>query len=73
MRVFDGKRLRELRQEGGITVRDVAERAGVTPSAIYEIEHGSNNPRVNALAGIADALDVTIDDLFTEVVEDGAA
>jgi transcriptional regulator with XRE-family HTH domain len=55
-------RMAELRQERGLTLQEVADRAGITKSHAWEIERGrSRNPTIAATAGIASALGVSLD------------
>jgi len=63
-----GERLRASRQERGLTLRGFADRLGVSPSLISQIENGRARPSVNTLYAMAGELGVSIDDLlFIEV------
>src|SRR4029079_12790219 len=59
-----GERLRAERQAHGLSLRDLAERLGVSPSLISQIETGRARPAVNTLYAIANELSVSIDDLL---------
>jgi transcriptional regulator with XRE-family HTH domain len=62
-----GDRLRSRRQERGLSLRDLAERLGLSPSLISQIERGRANPSVSTLYAIVNELDVSLDDLlFTD-------
>ena len=62
-----GERLRAARQERGLSLRGFADRLGVSPSLISQIENGRARPSVNTLYAMAGELGVSIDDLlFTE-------
>jgi len=62
-----GERLRVARQDRGLSLRSFADRLGVSPSLISQIENGRARPSVNTLYAIAGELGVSIDDLlFTE-------
>src|SRR5262249_5577207 len=50
--------LRELRADRLLSIRELAERAGVAPSSIYLIEVGRVTPRVSMMRRLATALDV---------------
>jgi transcriptional regulator with XRE-family HTH domain len=59
-----GVRVRALRVERQLAVRDLAEGAGVTPAMISQIERGTVAPSLATLLGIARTLDVHVSDLF---------
>ena len=60
-----GERVRELRAARGLSQDQLAEAAGVQQSAISRLEREQvGDPGVMMLAGIADALKVTVDDLL---------
>lgn len=61
-------RVKEIAKEKGITIADVAKRMGILPPALSRIINGSNTT-VETLQRIADALDVTIPELFEEKKE----
>jgi transcriptional regulator with XRE-family HTH domain len=51
-----GKRLKEVRRESGMTLKQVAVSSGMSPTHISEIERGKTSPTVGALRKIASAL-----------------
>lgn len=57
-------RLRDLRQRRGLTAKETAARAGVSLRFYHGLEAGSVNVSITKLAAIAEALGVTISDLF---------
>jgi transcriptional regulator with XRE-family HTH domain len=59
-----GERLRAARQERGLTLRELAQRLGVSPSMISQIETGRASPSVSTLYAIASELDVSLDELL---------
>lgn len=59
-----GKHLREARRSRRLSLRDLAERLGVSPSLISQIETGRANPSVSTLYAIAAELDVSLDELL---------
>jgi len=62
-----GEHLREARRSRRLSLRDLAERLGVSPSLISQIETGRANPSVSTLYAIAAELDVSLDELlFTD-------
>jgi transcriptional regulator with XRE-family HTH domain len=59
-----GERLKRLREESGLTQRELADRAELTLSLVTKIEQGVNrNLRMQTLVALADALDITLDEL----------
>jgi transcriptional regulator with XRE-family HTH domain len=59
-----GERLREARQGRRLSLRALADRLGVSPSLISQIETGRANPSVSTLYAIAAELDVSLDELL---------
>ena len=59
-----GERLRERRRARGLSLRALAERLGVSPSLISQIERGRARPSVSTLFAIATELDASIDELL---------
>jgi transcriptional regulator with XRE-family HTH domain len=59
-----GERLRAERQARGLSLRDLADRLGVSASLISQIETGRARPSVNTLYAIATELDISIDELL---------
>ena len=60
-----GRNITALRQQRGITVRDLQEMLGIaTPQAIYKWQRGKTLPNIENLAALACILDVTIDDIL---------
>jgi transcriptional regulator with XRE-family HTH domain len=59
-----GERVRLLRQEKKLTLTALAEKAGITPSYLSEIERGYANPALATLEQLARALEVSLDQLW---------
>ena len=59
-----GERLRSSRRERGLSLRDLAQRLGVSPSLISQIELGRANPSVSTLYALVSELGVSLDDLL---------
>jgi transcriptional regulator with XRE-family HTH domain len=62
-----GTSLRAIREERGISVRSLARTIGVSPSLISQIENGKANPSVGTLYAIVSTLQISVDQLFSEV------
>jgi transcriptional regulator with XRE-family HTH domain len=60
-----GLRILRRRQEFGLTQKELAGRLGITTTNIARIEHGQQNLTIRTLAKLADALDVTLEELVT--------
>jgi XRE family aerobic/anaerobic benzoate catabolism transcriptional regulator len=54
-----GRRARAARLDRGWTIREVAERSGLSPRFLVQLESGSGNISVRRLAHVAKALDTT--------------
>ena len=61
-----GPRIRALRQARGFTLRELAERAGVTESFLSQVEREVASPSIASVQRIARALDLAIAELFVE-------
>lgn len=55
-------------QEKGLTMKNLAEAAGISYSELYKIERGEADPRFSHVWGLAKALQADITDLFSENV-----
>lgn len=63
-RILDGEnRIRVWRDHRGLTAADLAGKAGIAPDLLAGMEGGDGTGSIDALRGIAAALDVTLDDL----------
>ncbi|MCD2499507.1 MULTISPECIES: helix-turn-helix domain-containing protein [Microbacterium] len=62
-----GDVLRDLRQQKGQTLRQVASRASVALGYLSEVERGQKEASSEILASLADALDVPISMIMREV------
>ncbi len=63
--VATGQNINKLRQEAGITVKELQDIFGFsTPQAIYKWQHGTALPTVDNLFVLAAVLGVTIDDIL---------
>lgn len=64
-----GDELRRLRHERRETLSETADRAGVSPQYLSEIERGLKEPSSEMIAAVGGALDVTLVDLTLAVVD----
>jgi len=61
-----GRALRARRIENGVSIRELAGTAGVSPSLVSQIETGKINPSVGRLLSLVTALGLSLDELFVE-------
>ena len=62
--MFNGKKLRELRKELGLTQIQLDNAIGFTQKTICSLELGKYQPSLQKLVKIAKFFDVSIDDLI---------
>lgn len=65
-----GEQLRRRRHDRGERLADTAERAGVSPQYLSEMERGLKEPSSEMIAAVAGALEVTLVELTAAVVDD---
>ncbi|MGL5345758.1 MAG: helix-turn-helix domain-containing protein [Peptostreptococcaceae bacterium] len=56
----------KYRKEKNLTIKELANLAGVTPSLLSQIEKGSANPSINTLKQISRALDIQLFNFFVQ-------
>ena len=61
-----GKRIAYLRKQKGMSQEDFADASGKMINTISNIERGLSDPKVTTLMSIAKALDISIEELFSE-------
>lgn len=61
-----GLRLKELREDAGLTVNKLANLSGISQSHLREIELGNKNPTIETLSYFCDALGVSLKQFFSE-------
>jgi transcriptional regulator with XRE-family HTH domain len=59
-----GKKIRARRKRLGLSQEELAHRAGVHMTYLSAIERGERNPALENLCALANALDVTLAQLF---------
>lgn len=63
-----GQKIKEFRMAKGLSLRDLSEKAGLSPSMVSQIENNTVNPSINTLKGIASVLCVPLFKFFQENV-----
>ena len=61
-----GIRLKDYREKASISVRELARRIYVSPSLISQIEHGRVTPSVETLYRVANELNLSVGDFFSD-------
>jgi transcriptional regulator with XRE-family HTH domain len=64
-----GMRLRELREGAGVSLRALAARLGISPSAVSQIERGVMRPSVSRLIAYVGAINVPLSAVFETGIE----
>lgn len=65
-----GKRIKEIRNSKGLTLDTLAKRLGYkTRSTVYKIENGDIKLSIDGLANMANALEISVDELLLEDIE----
>jgi transcriptional regulator with XRE-family HTH domain len=59
-----GRKIRYYRNKLNLTLKDLANQIGVTPSLLSQIEHGKASPSLSTLKSIADVFDIPVGILF---------
>ncbi|HEY1405506.1 MAG TPA: helix-turn-helix domain-containing protein, partial [Spirochaetota bacterium] len=59
-----GRKIRYYRNKQTLTLKELAERIGVTPSLLSQIEHGKASPSLSTLKSIADVFEIPVGILF---------
>lgn len=63
-----GKRIRERREELGLTQEEFSEKIGVGPNYISLIERGQSFPRYDVLIALLNGLEASSDFIFQDVL-----
>lgn len=61
-----GEKIRRLREKENITQNALANRAGVSPTYIYQLEQGLKSPTVEYLGYICTGLNISLAEFFAE-------
>ena len=71
LRVQFGWRIKDLREERGLSQRGFAEKIGMSPSYLADVERGSRNISLDNLKRIADGFDISVAELMEVLRERG--
>lgn len=72
MRYQFGEKIRAVRERRSLTLKEVADRAGVSESLVSQIERNRVSPAIDTLLSLADALDIDLEYLFSDYRKDRA-
>nr|WP_256451815.1 cupin domain-containing protein [Leucobacter rhizosphaerae] len=61
-----GDQLRRLRRDAGMTLRELAEKSGLSVGMLSQIENGSADPSLGSLRKLAAVFDADISSLFSD-------
>ena len=64
MPTYTGDKIRKYRTEKGLTQKKLGELCGIADSNIRKYESGNQNPKIETLQKIADALDIPVNRLL---------
>lgn len=64
-----GKRIREFREDAGITLQELAQRTGYSSALLSQFENHMVSPPLGALIKLSRALGVDVGDFFGEVAD----
>jgi transcriptional regulator with XRE-family HTH domain len=67
-----GVRIRQLREERGLSLQDLAKRANLSRPFLYQIEAGTAAPSLKSITRISEALDTSMATLFSDPETPGA-
>ncbi|ETW97590.1 MAG: hypothetical protein ETSY1_22060 [Candidatus Entotheonella factor] len=65
VRVIFGMKLRQFREQLGYTLKTLAQKTGLSPSYLTEIEKGKKYPKAEKILQLAQALELSFDDLVS--------
>ena len=68
-----GQAIRTVREQRGLSLRELARRVNVSPSFVSQVELGKANPSVGTLYSLVSVLGTTLDDLLGDASDDNAA
>jgi transcriptional regulator with XRE-family HTH domain len=69
---FDfGEKIRSIREKKSLTMKELAEKAGVSESLISQIERNKVSPAIDTLLAIVDVLDIDLEYLFSGFKREG--
>ncbi|HXG63895.1 MAG TPA: helix-turn-helix domain-containing protein [Blastocatellia bacterium] len=71
LKVIFGMKLRQFREQAGLSLTELGARVGLSTSYLTEIEHGKKYPKAEKIARIAEALGKSYDDMVSLRLDEG--
>ena len=65
-----GDKIRSVRERRSLTLKEVAEKAGVSESLVSQIERNRVSPAIDTLLALVDALEIDLEYLFADFKRD---
>ena len=65
-----GTKIKEIRKQKGLTQKQLGDLCGIADSNIRKYENGKQNPKIETLQKIADALEVPLAELTETIIND---
>jgi transcriptional regulator with XRE-family HTH domain len=62
-----GNRIRIIRNNKGLSIEELAEKADVNSTHLGRIERGETTPKLDSIEKIASALDISFEELFRHI------
>ena len=72
-RIIFGLKIKQLRQEGSLSLGDLSDRSGLSVSYLNEIEKGKKYPKTEKIEALAKALGVPMEELLSDELKEGLA
>lgn len=70
MKFIFGLKLNQMRESAGFSLKELSDKAGISPSYINEIEKGKKYPKADKIVALATALEVSYDELVSLKLRD---
>ena len=67
-----GEKIRSVRERRSMTLKEVAQKAGVSESLVSQIERNRVSPAIDTLLSLADALEIDLEYLFADLKRERA-
>lgn len=65
-----GKKIRMIRKQNGLTLKEMANVCGLSSAFLSQVETGTVNPSLTTVKAVADALNISLGQLFTDKPSD---
>ncbi len=62
-----GSLIKQIREAKGLSLRDLSEKSGLSPSFLGQIERGDTSPSMRSMKVLTDALGIRLTELFSSI------